>query len=698
MGQKFSRRDFLKAAAVLLAGGCLPEGLSRSTPTPPLLPTVTPLPAADSTVKAYLTAWARADYASLYSLMTPAAQAKIKADAFAPYCEALLQEATILSWETQQKDLQPSSGSAKAALHTSYQTALFGKLDVDQAMELRFEGGQWLVHWSPALLLPQLGWDVILTLIDEKPNRGNIYDITGHGLAVPGTQVLLGVVPERMKDSAAILPQIAALTGLSLAEMQARIDASRPDWFVELATLSFEESLANDSLISSLPGVERRERTIRNYPEGNTASHLLGYMAPIPAEKLSDWQALGYRGDELVGSYGVEGWGESLLAGRRGGRLITLTADHQQLAEVASSPAKLSGSLALTIDTATQKVAEELLEKRRGSIVVMDVHSGAVKAMASYPRFDPNLFADGVKAGTWQKLNDDPNHPLVNRAAQGSYPPGSIFKVITLSAALEKLGLSPSMTFHCSGTWTGLGESLKKTCWNKEGHGTISLYQGLVQSCDVVFYELGMRLYKSDPAFLSGMARSYGLGQPCGLKGIEETGGVVPDNDWKMQTLGEGLYLGDMVNMAIGQGDLLASPLQLTRAMAAVANGGTLLRPRLLDKIQHPEGEEALDTETVGQLPLKKENLALLQKALAEVVAAPQGTAHFAFKDWPYTAAGKTGTAESGQAEPHAWFVGYAPAESPQVAIAVMIENAGEGSEEAAPIWRKMAEFCLGIG
>jgi penicillin-binding protein 2 len=258
---------------------------------------------------------------------------------------------------------------------------------------------------------------------------------------------------------------------------------------------------------------------------------------------------------------------------------------------------------------------------------------------------------------------------------------------------LEAIGLKPDDTYVCTGKWEGLGKEFEKKCWLAGGHGRISLIDGLTQSCDVVFYEVGLALHKHDSQLLPNWARAFGLGVATDILGLAESAGVVPDEAWKQANLTQPLFDGDAVNSAIGQGYMLSTPLQIARLVAAIGNGGRLLRPRVIERIVGVDGvEQVFEAEVAGTLPLAPESLALVRQSMEAVVSGARGTARYAFNNITYTVAGKTGTAESGQAKPHAWFAGYAPADEPRVAIAVILEHAGEGSKEAAPLFRQVVE------
>ncbi|MFQ5611508.1 MAG: penicillin-binding protein 2 [Anaerolineae bacterium] len=707
------RRLVLKSLLAVLVSGCarsLPgasggQEVSTGAPPPtatpwPLLaprrnptPTPTPPPSADGIAQAYLAAWSTGDYEAMYNLLTQEGRSRLTRQEFQGQYLYARHQATATNITARLNSLLNNNADASAIFHSSWQTALFGNLEVDHPMTLRYEDGRWRVVWQPSLIMPQLSEGVTLALLDEVPVRGNIYDKNAHALASQGQMVTVGVVPAFIENVDQVLAQLEPITGLSQDFMRGKIAAAQPDWFVPLASVSFETSVEFDDLLNSLPGVERRAQAIRTYSEGDLAAHLVGYVGPITAEAIDDYRARGYRGDEIVGLSGVEAWAESFLAGRRGGRLVTLTPSKKVQAEIATALPRPGGSVYLSIDSGLQASAEAILGARPGAIVVLDPNSGFVLALATWPRFDPQQFASGISTEQWLALNHDPLRPLFNRATQGTYPPASIFKLVSAAAAMEHLGYTAQTSFFCSGAWHGLGENFVKKCWLETGHGNIDLVNGIIQSCDVVFYEIGLALHQADPSLLPAMARSFGLGQLTGLKGASEEAGVVPDNDWKTANLGEAFFEGDAVNMAIGQGYLLTSPLQIANMLAAIGNGGTLYQPQLIERFSNRAiGDQYSSPEARGTLPLAPETLATLRRGLAGVVSGARGTARRAFDGWAYTAAGKTGTAETGISAPHAWFAGYTPADEPRVAITVVLENAGEGSEHAAPIFRLMAE------
>jgi penicillin-binding protein 2 len=697
VNSKIPRRVFLKGlGSALLLTSCTSELLPLTveptmTPLPP--PTPTPLPSADGVAQTYLAAWRGGDYDTMYSLLTPDSQLRLSREQLQNVYRHALTEATVNQIDTQLQSLLHNGAQASATFRTIWQTRLFGPINADNQMKLKFMAGRWGVEWQPTLILPQLGEGIELALLSEQPARGNIYDKNFHALATQGQMITIGVIPQYLEDEGTVIELLSRITRVKPDKIQEAIATARPDWFVPIADISFETSLEYDNLLNNLVGVDRRAHEIRSYNDGETAAHIIGYMGAIPAEREEEYLAAGYQDDALVGLAGVESWAERALAGQRGGRLVTLSPSHQVLSEIASVDTRAGSSIYLTIDTLFQATVEHLLGERLGAVVVMDPHTGAIHALASYPRFKPAVFTTGFDIETWTELYTNENRPLVNRATQGLYPPGSIFKIITISAGLEAIGLNPTDTFVCTGKWTGLGKEFVKECWLKTGHGRISLIDGLTQSCDVVFYEVGLALHKQDPQLLPDWARAFGLGRPTDILGVEESSGVVPDNAWKEARFNQPLFDGDAVNSAIGQGFMLSTPLQVARLLAATGNGGRLMKPRIIDRIVNVDGsEQVFEPEVMGMLPLSPESLALIRGSLEAVVSGARGTARQAFEGIPYTVAGKTGTSESGQEEPHAWFAGYAPADNPRVAVAVILEHAGEGSKQAAPLFRQVVE------
>jgi len=684
---------------LLTVAGCSlgpgPTATPVASPTPDL-------PAADEVAFAFLQAWERSDYPVMYSLLSPAAQLKYGEEQFTTTYQQVADEAVLLNITPNIQAAYQLGAHADISFATSFGSALTGNFETQNQMALSYVEGRWGIDWSPALIFPQLGDDTFVHMTSRVPARGNIYDRNGMGLAVQGEQVEIGVIPGKIQDEANLLWQLSQILGRPIADLQAKYAGAGADWYVPLGQVDAATGQAYYETLTSMPGVELRAAWTRSYRPEMIAPHVVGIVGPIPQEELEVWRAQGYTGDEMVGRMGLEMWGEPYLSGERGGRLEILSTKGQSVAVLADKPSQESRSLYTTFDREFQKKVQDILEagtgQRLGAIAVLEAKTGRVLALATNPNFDPSLFANGISDQQWQILQADGRRPLVNRATQGTYASGSVFKIVTMGTAMEKGGLTAASTFTCLGTWTGLGPDWPKVCWARGGHGTIRLDKALTVSCDITFYQVALLLNGIDQNLLPGYARLYGLGQPTGIE-VEENPGLVPDPAWKLQAKGEGWAPGDTVNLGVGQGELQVTPLQLAVMLAAVGNGGTLYRPQVVEMIAadptHPD--VTFQPVVEGQLPINADNLAVIRDSLTKVAMSEYGTAYAAFKGLSIQVAGKTGTAESGQELPHAWFAGYAPADDPQIAIAVVVEHSGEGARYAAPLFRKVVEAYFGL-
>jgi penicillin-binding protein 2 len=448
--------------------------------------------------------------------------------------------------------------------------------------------------------------------------------------------------------------------------------------------------------------------TSRYYHNSGTASQTLGYTLSISPENIDTYKREGYCGNERVGWAGVEKEEETLLAGEHGGALYIVSPQGQIVSNLAQKEEKLSSDVYLTLDKNLQNYAEQALAGFTGAVVVIERDTGRVLAVASSPGFDPNLFdpLNRNNGDLLPNLLNDPERPIYNRATQGQYPLGSVFKVITFSAGLESGLYVPETTYDCQYDFTELADRvLHDWTWDhcqsrtqrglfcntsdSQPSGLLTLSEGLMRSCNPWFYHIGLDLYRNnrggDIAF---MARAFGLGSPTGIVGVEEEPGQILDAAGEIEA----------TNQAIGQGDVLVTPLQVARFMAAIGNGGTLYRPQLIEKIVDPDGtvSQSFAPEIVGTLPIQPDRLKALQDAMVSVIRNQRGTAFFRIGEMIIPAAGKTGTAESGiPGSPHAWFAGYTYNNfngKPDIAVAVIVENIGEGSDFAAPIFRRVLE------
>ena len=665
-------------------------------------PTATPpSPRAELAAMTFARSWERGDFNAIYDSLSSAARAQWSREQLAKQFQQAYADAAVLTTGIQIRSVLQKDREAQVAFLVTYASSAVGTFEADNVLSMSLEGERWLVNWTPSLIWPQLVQDNRFRIVEKRPSRGNIYDRNGLGLAVEGQVVTLGVVPGQLGDEPAAVMVLSGVTGLPPQDIRERMGKAKPDWFVPLKDLAADAYQQHAVVLEGLPGVILRPSFVRAYSGGPLAAHMVGYLGKIQEDDLNDWREKGYQGDESVGRAGLERWGDAYLTGRKGGVLTVVDAQGRAVTTIAERAPLPSRSVYATIDRTLQSAAYTALGDRVGAVVALDPRSGQVLAMVSAPSFDPNQFVRDTNPAVWQNLLADPRHSLLNRATQGSYPPASLFKIISTTAALEAGGYAPTTPFQCNGIWFGLGNKWAKTCWLRTGHGGIDLATGLTASCDVVFYEIGKHLHELEegPNILSHYARAFGLGRVTGLDGFDETAGVVPGADWKTQTLHESWYPGDTVNMGIGQGYTLVTPLQMAVMFAAVANGGVLYTPHAVLRVDASEGESAITFQPneVGRLPIKADTLDMIRQSLLAVTAGPRGTAIQAFEGFPISVAGKTGTAENSGEEPHAWFAGYAPADNPQIAIAVLVEEGGDGSKAAAPIFRRVAEAYFDI-
>lgn len=668
-------------------------------------------------MRAYLEAFKSEDYAAMYEMLNQASQDAISPEDFADrHREALnTMSAGSFDYETL-STLINDPYTAQVAFRVIYHTTLVGDISRDMVARFSLEDGQWKLGWDTTLILPELTGGNRLAMDYQIPARGDIYDANGEAVVNQTSAVALGIIPGQMSDknSGTLINELANLCTLDPEDIRDKIDASGLDWYIPVCESSVEE--AERILAINPGGLVVTPYEARFYHQG-LASQVVGYTQFISEENLNEYRRLGYRGDERVGAAGIEKWAEEFVAGQHGGSLYVVDSNTGQIVStIASSNPQPASSVYLTIDSNLQYYAQQSLTSFRGAVVVLERDTGRVLAMASSPGFDANLFEpSNYNNSLLSELLNDAEQPLVNRATQGQYPLGSVFKVITFSAALESGLFLPETTLDCQYEWKGLPDrTLYDWTWEKcqetiqagefcnssrnTPSGLLTLPEGIMRSCNPWFWQIGLDLYNFDRGSdIANMARAFGFGAPTGIEQVSESPGQITDPP----------SLLDAVNQAVGQGDVLVTPLQVARMIAAVGNGGTLYRPQIIEKIQPIDGSPTVvfKPEARGTLPLRSDNLEVLQEALVSVVENPRGTANFRLRGMDFPVAGKTGTAESGSinGKPHAWFAGYTDcaesaeeypvcSDKPDIAVAVIVENIGDGSEYGAPIFRRMIQ------
>ncbi|MGE5264523.1 MAG: penicillin-binding protein 2 [Acidobacteriota bacterium] len=689
------RLPFLITLILMVAAGC--SGLPGDSIPPTPEPSPTPVVFAEDTARAFLKAWSEGDYNAMYSMLAPNRQATITPDAFITRYTSTQTEATVKSLKTTFISSHEEGNEAEVKFNVVFDTYGAGTIQQDNTMTLRREDNRWGVLWNPGLILTQLSGGGSVHFYPLASARADIYDRKGRALTAPQEQIIVEAVPAEMKNESAVLSGLARVFNQQPGVIKAMYNRFPGDWRTPIGALTPDQVKANLDALNQ-PGIHTdTTKDIRTYPRGQTGAHVIGYVGQINADELDRQSVKGYREGDLIGKAGLEYWGESILAGQRGGRLVVLAPSGAITATLANIPAKQSQNIYTTLDVDAMDIVEKALGQRNGAAVVLDVSNGAVLAMVSHPAYDPNRLSQKMSPADFRAILNDPNAPLVNRASQSAFPPGSVFKIVAYAAAVEKGVFTPASLFNDPGYWDGLGQNFRKYNWTwpitGKGLGTLSLSSALTQSDDVVFYQVGQKLDQVDRNLMTSFARAFGLGSETGIE-ISEAAGIVPDPN-------AGLWRpGDAINMVIGQGTMLTSPLQIADMLAAVANGGTLYRPYLVSRISSIAAgtEKVTQPEVRGKLPVSAATLASIRDALKKVTTAPEGTAYSAFKGSRVISAGKTGTAEVlKEGEPHSWFAGYAPADNPKIAVVVLAEHGGEGSKTAAPIFREIVEKYLAL-
>jgi penicillin-binding protein 2 len=542
--------------------------------------------------------------------------------------------------------------------------------------------------------------------------RGAIYDRDGHLLVDTRPAFGVYVLRQEVDDREALLDRLAPLLDVERQDLLRRWEAGRRAQ--RFRPLPLAEDIGRDALemiqenAIDLPGILADVRPVRAYPYAEAGAHLFGYLGEITEEELAGSNFPGYRPGDFIGKSGLEQTLESYLRGTAGERRVEVDVQGKELRLLQTSEAQPGNRVFLTIRQDVQQAAEEAFGDQAGAAVVLDVRSGEVLAMTSHPTYNPALFARGITGREWIELLQNPRHPLQNRVLKGQYPPGSTYKIVTALAALRAKVATPSTTVFCAGSFK-LG-SKEFRCWKRGGHGSVDLKKALKESCDVWFYRVSLDLGIDR---LAQTSRDLGLGDPTGFVLEGERGGLIPDRAWKQRRLGEKWYDGETVIAAIGQGYVLTTPLQLAVMTAAVANGGHIWKPKVVLRVEDLSGRvlHRPAPEKIKSTTFAASDLQAVRQALEAVVHEPGGTA-WSSRLPNVRVAGKTGTSQvarlskedrdSKRVMPyhlrdHGLYVAYAPADDPQIAVAVVVEHGSSGSGAAAPVAKKILAAYFGI-
>jgi penicillin-binding protein 2 len=553
-----------------------------------------------------------------------------------------------------------------------------------------------------------------ISLVPVVPNRGLILDRNGEVLAANYSAYTLEITPSRVANVDRAIDELAALievTPRDRRRFKKLQEESKNFESLPIRTRLTEEEVARFAVNRfRFPGFEIKARLFRSYPQGEVASHAIGYIGRINDADVKRIEGAGlatnYKGTDHIGKLGIEGAYENELHGITGSEQVEVDAGGRAIRALARNEPVSGNNLVVTLDLKLQKVAEEAFQDYRGALVAIDPGTGEVLALVSKPGFDPNLFVDGIDPQNWEALNNSPEKPLNNRALRGQYPPGSTIKPFMALAALEYKKRSPEFAISDPGFYTLPGVAHRYRDWKKGGHGVVNLHKSIVISCDTYYYGLATELgIDSIHRFLT----KFNFGSRTGIDIEGELTGLAPSQEWKWQRFKQKWYTGDTVSVGIGQGYLVVTPMQLAVASATLANHGVPVRPRLLKAIKDARTEElrTVGPAAVAVPVVNAQHLSLVRDAMVDVTR-PGGTAARAGQGAPYTIAAKTGTAQvvklgekydekriREEYRDHALFIAFAPADDPKIAMGILVENGGHGGSTAGPIAREVLDYYL---
>ena len=561
-----------------------------------------------------------------------------------------------------------------------------------------------------------------IAIVPIVPNRGVITDRNGVVLAQSYSAYTLEITPSRVKDLDETIDQLTEFVDIQPRDrkrFRKQLEEAKNFESLPIRTRLTDDEVARFAVNRyRFPGVDIKARLFRNYPFGEVASHVVGYISRIndkDNERIAGWEeTANYKGSDYIGKVGIELSYERELHGTTGVEDVEVDSGGRAVRTLKRQPPIAGNNLTLSLDIELQKTAETAFGDRRGALVAIDPTSGDVLAFVSKPGFDPNLFVDGIDAANWQELNESPDKPLLNRPLRGAYPPGSTIKPFLALGALTSGRRTPGQAIHDPGFFQIPGQAHRFRDDKPGGHGVVDMYKSIVVSCDTYYYMLANDTDIDDTArFLSAL----GFGQKTGIDIEGELTGVLPSREWKRQRFaGKNFrdehrkwYLGDSISAGIGQGYNAVTPIQLAHAISMIAADGVGFTPHLVKTVQNVKTGEVRDIarDPASRLTVKPEHLAIIRNALVGV--NKEGTSAAAFKGAQYVSGGKTGTAQvfslkgekysehrvDERLRDHAWFMAYAPADHPKIALAVLVENGGFGAQAAAPIARKVIDRYL---
>ena len=689
-------------------------------------------------VQKYFALIASGRFEDAYRLLALDARERIAIDAFVGRHHDIWAEATItgLRWA-----IVPPPGPNVAGLEVNlvYETEFFGDVP-DRIFVRTLRQPNWVLDWTPDLIFDGLGepGNLVHRFVDV-PIRGDIFDRNGVPLAVKGEQAVIGISHDLIdtRDEDLVVATFVDKLGLDETAVRNLVFQDVPSYyFIPIVRLDHNTSpalIAEFEQLAALGILVRRE-TIRLYPQGETAAHIIGFMGEVNPEELAALESQGFRPGDAIGRDGAEAIFESTLAGARGGRLTVIAPNGSTVRLLAERPPAPARDVYLSIDLRVQQLAEATLGDEAGAIIVMDPRTSELLAAASYPRFNPNDFVGGISEAELDAYLENEQRPFVNRVTEETYAPGSTFKVVTAAAALEALDYTPDKILPCDSVWFGLGPDVPLKNWKEDDAGNLNLAQALAESCNTFFYQVGMELHLQGENLLREYTAGFGFGRETGVLGLSEVPGINPGPEWKRLNRNDFWFTGDTINVSIGQGFLDVTPMQMANAYAALATDGILRTPLAVHSLRTPDGVvvERFEAAPIGVLPISSESHAILLQGTREVISTRRGTGFYIFQGSPLLAAGKSGTAEDlvrledvfqereeeeEEEEPaegeeddaeeeeeddgtrnHAWFVVWADVPEPSLLVTVILDDGESGAGDAGPIARIVLERTMLAG
>ncbi len=520
-------------------------------------------------------------------------------------------------------------------------------------------------------------------LVPAPGARGVIYDRNGVRLVDNRPSFDIAVMPEELEDEERTLWLVSDLIDVSPEHLRDRLRKSQAPPFIPVVVardVGKLRAMVIEERQAELPGIIIRTTPMRRYVYKDTTSHLTGYLGRLSPDELLCLKRYGYKMRDLIGKAGIEKAFDRTLKGKCGGMQVEVDNNGRVLAVLGVQEPEKGQDLYLTIDIRLQRFIANLLKGTSGAIVCMEPEQGDILALTSWPNFDPNIFTSRDSNAEIRKLLASKKAPFLNRAISTYCAPGSIFKIVVATAGLETNAISPDTRFTCRGSYNIGGRDFK--CWNESGHGSIDLEKGLLHSCNVFFYRLGLRI---GPDNISRYAGLFGLGRKTGVELPGERKGLIPSPRWKASQGKGRWYDGDTANLSIGQGYILLTPIQAVRMVSVIANGGTLVRPHIIR-----DGEGRFKAVP---LPFSATNIMVVKRGLEKAISDAEGTAHRAYVS-EIRAAAKTGTTEvGGKRRSHAWLVGFAPVDRPRISFAIFLEHGGSGAGKTSKLAGELIRF-----